>query len=375
MMRERLSLALMSSQMSWGGGEQFLWSLGTGMSERGHHVLWIAPEESVLHARAKHADFHRFAIRRRPSPVNMLKLRRSIAEHGVQVLHLNDSHAITWGALSTIARCHLPRVAVKHNVFPIRSSAKYNWFVERLVCVSEAAKSICIEGGILERKLQVIPGGVTTRSIDRRDQNRRLKIQLELDTDRVLLVAVGSLIPCKGYLSLLHAVQNAIRSQPGIFLAICGEGDQRTELQKQIVRMGLEQHVRLMGFQDDIDGWIGGADLFVHSALSEGLSLVTIQAQMLGTPAVVTDVGGLSEVMRCPMTGQHLGWLCEANHPSQMAKTILQAIEDSSHSQNMVEMARRMALRRYSMDGMLTRYELSYLDLVSTFRNRVHQAA
>ncbi len=369
-MREQLSIALMSSQSSWGGGEQFLWSLGHGLIQRGHRILWVAPGDSDLMRRAREMGYDSMAMRRRPSPLSMYTFRKKLVEHQVQILHLNDSHAITWGSLSTIARCNLPRVAVKHTVFPIRSSAKYNWFVERFICVSEAAKAVCLAGGILERKLQVISGGVEPREFDRESVQHELKLELGIASNTKLLVAVGSLIPCKGYIPLLHSIQKLVRNQVDVFLVICGEGSMRRELEKQIERLELTKNVRLVGFREDVDRWIAGADLFVHAALSEGLSLVTIQAQMAGTPVVVTDVGGLAEVMRSPTSGEHLGWLVEPDHPVAMARAIQEALEQPDRSNSMAERAKRWALDRYSLDRMVSSYEASFLELVQQRRHR-----
>ncbi len=104
-----MNLALMSSQKNWGGGEQFLWTLGTELSSRGHHVLWIAPPTSKLFARLEESNSLRFAMSgRHPSPLAMLRFRNALAQYGIEVLHMNDSHAVTWGTVSTLTKTKNP---------------------------------------------------------------------------------------------------------------------------------------------------------------------------------------------------------------------------------------------------------------------------
>jgi glycosyltransferase involved in cell wall biosynthesis len=365
-----LRLALMSSQKSWGGGEQFLWNLGNGLIERGHEVLWIAPRASKLveRVRAGNGDIYPMSGRR-PTPLAMLRLRRRIADKKCQVLHLNDSHATTWGSLLTLGKNELVRVGVKHTVFPVRTPSKYNWFVDRLMCVSEAVRKTCIDGGILAQKLQVIYGGLEQPNMDRADQRYFVAEQLKISIDRPILVSVGSLIPCKGHSRLIDAIDRLRKTIPNICLAICGDGILRDSLLADIKRRGLKDNVRLVGFQHEPQRWIAGADLFVHPSQSEGLSLVAIQSQMIGTPVVAMDVGGLSEVMRS-RSGKPLGWLSHPNKPDEFVANIADALENTPLRRQRTQMAKIEAADRFSIDGMIDQYESSYYEMANGTRQR-----
>ncbi len=63
-----MRIALMSSQKDWGGGEQYLWSLGQGLIERGHDILWIIPPNSKLSEKIQHEGYNQFnLVGRKPS--------------------------------------------------------------------------------------------------------------------------------------------------------------------------------------------------------------------------------------------------------------------------------------------------------------------
>ncbi len=100
-------------------------------------------------------------------------------------------------------------------------------------------------------------------------------------------------------------------------MVVCGEGAMRNELEHMIRQHGLGRHVRLIGFQEDPNAWIAASDVFVHPTRSEGLSLVTIAAQMVSTPVVASEVGGLREV--CDVVKLHGHWdgyMAEQEHLS-----------------------------------------------------------
>ncbi len=80
--------------------------------------------------------------------MSLLNLRSVLRKRRIQILHANDSHAVLWGSVSAIARTSIKRVGMKHTVFPIRSAVKYNWFLDKLVCVSKAVRELCLESGI-----------------------------------------------------------------------------------------------------------------------------------------------------------------------------------------------------------------------------------
>ncbi len=361
-----MNLALMSSQKNWGGGEQFLWTLGTELVSRGHNVLWIAPPKSKLFAKLEESDSLRFAMSgRHPSPLAMLRLRNAIAQYGIEVLHMNDSHAVTWGTVSTLTKTKIHRVAVKHTNFPVRSSAKYNWFVDRIACVSNSVFETCLEGGILERKLRLINGSVPTLSLERHLQRTKLAEYLGVSPSKKLIVCVGSLIECKGYLQLIHSLQQLRQEHPDIVVALFGEGPERSRIEDQVQQSDLHQHVLLKGFQDFPEQWIVGADLFVHPASSEGLPLVAMHAQMAGTPIVASDVGGLRELLREPGTGAPLGWIVDPKDNQSLTQTLSEALRDANTSRIRAERGKQVARVRYSLQRMIVEYESLYRSLIS----------
>ena len=368
----KIKLALMSSQVIWGGGEQFLWSLGNGLIERGHSVLWVCDETSPLHERVKNAGLdHAGMSGRIPKPQSLLNLRKALTKHGTELIHANDSHSMIWGTLAMIGRMGIKRVGVKHTAFPIRSAVRYNWMLDQVVCVSEAVKQVCIAGGVAKRKTHVIHGGVEVPPMEHWLERFWACEQLGIKQDVPLFCAVGSLSPCKGYDRLIEAAHHLRWHLPDFRIVICGEGKSRSDLESLIQKYSLHSHVKLLGFQSKPERWICAADAFIHPSLSEGLSLVTIQSQMIGTPVIATEVGGLAEVLRMPHTGESLGWPIRGNDPATLADLMKHSIERSFERDAMVRLAKKSASTRFSLRGMVDGFETLYSQMLSKVGSRV----
>jgi glycosyltransferase involved in cell wall biosynthesis len=106
--------------------------------------------------------------------------------------------------------------------------------------------------------------------------------------DAPLVVACGRLKTVKGFSTLLDALA-LVRQFIPAHLWIVGEGEQRPFLEKKIERLGLQDCVRLVGFQQNPFKYMAAADLFVLSSLFEGFGNVIVEAMACGVPVVATD--------------------------------------------------------------------------------------
>jgi glycosyltransferase involved in cell wall biosynthesis len=210
--------------------------------------------------------------------------------------------------------------------------------------------------------------------MDRRAERMRACEILRIGLETPLICAVGSLIPCKGYDTLIAAADELRRRIGDFRLVVCGEGAMRPQLQKMIDERKLNQQVMLLGFCEDPTAWIASADVFVHPTRSEGLSLVSIAAQMVGTPIVASEVGGLREVLRCQYTSRPLGWIYATESPFDLAELLDNALHDVERRRQFINDARQSAMRHFTLDqmvnGFLQLYRNSAADSASTKRHR-----
>ena len=111
------------------------------------------------------------------------------------------------------------------------------------------------------------------------------------------LVAVGRLAEQTGFDRLIEACAMLKKDGRDFHLRILGEGPERTRLEEQIRRDGLEDCVELMGQQSNPYPYIKGAGVLVCSSRYEGLSTAVTEALILGKPVVTTPCTGMEELL------------------------------------------------------------------------------
>ncbi len=117
------------------------------------------------------------------------------------------------------------------------------------------------------------------------------------------MIAVGTLIPRKGYDILLRATGRLAAQGVKFELSIVGEGPQRAELQALAAQLGLTSRVKFLGDQADAPAMMAASHLLVHAARSEGLSNVILEAMAEGLPVVATRVSAAAEIIEDGVTG------------------------------------------------------------------------
>ena len=253
---------------------------------------------------------------------------------------MNDTHAVMLAGLASfgLGLARPIRLAYKHTVFPLRSKYKYQKLADRLVCVSEAAQQVVIDGGMPPGDTEVIYGGVEapTQPTMSAPERARLRSRLGIAEGQPMLLAVGSLLDCKGHADLIDAVADSPELTRGQLL-IAGEGPERARLESRIADRGVSDRVRLLGHRSDVEDLMHAADLLVHPSHAEGLSLVLIQAQMLKKPIVATAVGGAAEVLDAAQNRAGR-WITPPGSPTELKRALERAmtvIRDAAESESL----------------------------------------
>jgi glycosyltransferase involved in cell wall biosynthesis len=136
-----------------------------------------------------------------------------------------------------------------------------------------------------------------TSPLERSPQEQRLPKQ------GFTLLYVGRQEPVKNHEMLLHAFRGAVAAVPDLQLWMVGDGSERSRLEELAAQLEIQQRVKFWGQRLDVAPFFVSADVFIMSSVSEGLPMSLLQAFSVGLPAIVTDVGGMGEVVRLADAG------------------------------------------------------------------------
>ncbi len=179
------------------------------------------------------------------------------------------------------------------------------------------------------------------------------------------LLFVGRLAEIKDLPTLVRAAALAISRVPSLQLWIVGHGIMRDRLEALTHELGITDHVTFWGERLDIAHFFSAADVYTMSSVSEGLPMSLLQAMSVGLPALVTDVGGMAEVVR----NANCGLYTPVGDPTAMAEAIVQLASDHDRRASFARNAAAAYKDRFTLEQMDSNYMSLYRAPRST-RNR-----
>ncbi len=331
-----MKLLHLNLQRSWGGGENQTLLLLKGLAGRGlqNHVL--LREGGILEERLR-AEAPQIVIHHvRPALWTAWGLKRDVralqARHSFDVIHSHTGRDMRglFGAKGVL------RVAHRRVPDPVSRPARglYN----RLDLILTVSREI-------ERRLRAqgisAPGIRAVHSVVQMDHDPPADLGLE-GTPR--LCYMGRLLEHKGLPVLVEAFRRFRERHGKAVLYIVGEGPQENRLRELAREQG--EAIRFPGFQDNPVDWIHSCDALVLPSLDEGLGTVSLQAQALGRPVVVSNAGGLPETLEPGVTGL----LARPGDPQSLCDSLLELFADDERRRAMGEAGIRRIREHFSLE-------------------------
>lgn len=310
-----------------GGAERVTAGYLSALQERGHEVYWFANHfpEAAFEETIEGIP----VVRGGGKGSSILAARRWYRRQRPFDLVIDQHHGIPWYApWWSGTRC----VAYIHEVLGPIWDVFYNWpwsvagkWQERRTIwlyrrvpfwtASSSTKAILDEIGV--RRVQLIPYGVHTAAIP------------ELDPKPVeqplRLVMVSRLAPNKRVDHGIRALRCLLDRGVQATLTIVGAGDMEPALRALTTELGLARQVRFAGPLPEAakDAALREAHLLLHASLREGWGLNVIEANAMGTPAVVYPVAGLVEATVDDQTGR----VAHSESPDALADAVQRCVD------------------------------------------------
>jgi glycosyltransferase involved in cell wall biosynthesis len=202
--------------------------------------------------------------------------------------------------------------------------------------------------GLPEDKLVMIPNGVDV-GVYAKTQNEDLssfRNKFALPEEKIVLF-VGRLMYEKGVHVLVNVVPKVLEKANAKFI-IVGNGYMKEQLSNIVRNMGLAHKVLFTGFVDDetLRKLQKCADVSVVPSLFEPFGIVALEAMAAKSPVVVSDTGGLSEIVEHDVTGVK----AYANSPDSLAWGITKVLTDETYANRVRANAFKKVQEKYNWD-------------------------
>jgi len=249
--------------------------------------------------------------------------------------------------------------------FPAWQNRIHTWLVNspaatHLVAVSQQVKQQSLEDGIQAHKITVIHNGINLPPDEPIDSSA-VRAVLGINDNQPFILAVGRVTRQKGFTYLLQAMPQIISRFPNAVAMIAGDGPLREELEQEALALGVAEHVRFLGFRQDVPHLLAAADLFAMPSVFEGFPMVLLEAMVMGKAVVASRVQGVDEIL---ISGEN-GLIIPPLDPPALAQAIIQLLENPSHAAAMGTTARQTVLDGFTLDVMCRKYEALILDALA----------
>ena len=315
-------------------------------------------------------EVHRIDSYRNPSPdfpswiylmnINMQKeAARLVRENGnIDIIHAHDwlvanagiglKHVFRKPLLVTMHSTEMGRRETLHNAAEKMIHETEGWLnfeAWRVVCCSyymvSHVKSIF---GLPNDKIDMIPNGVDIDTYDSIEDNLSdFRAKFALPEEKIILY-VGRLVYEKGIHVLINAVPKVLSKANAKFI-IVGSGYMKEQLLTIVRGMGLEHKVLFQGFMDEksLLRLQKCADVSVVPSLFEPFGIVALEAMAAKSPVVVSDTGGMSEIVEHDVTGVKV----YPDNPDSLAWGINRILLDDGYQRRIKENAYRVVQDKY----------------------------
>jgi glycosyltransferase involved in cell wall biosynthesis len=235
-----------------------------------------------------------------------------------------------------------------------------NLAVRTVVNSAIVADKLVARGVLRRSRVAVVPNALQARSSeDESGSPAELRAELEVPDKSFLWLAAGRLDVPKDYPGLVRAFRIVVDAHPTAQLRIAGEGISRREVTDLLVRLGLAENVRLLGFRKDVPALFRAADGFVLSSAWEGLPNALMEAMAEGKPIVTTRVGGVLELVEDGVTGI----IVPPRDPIALADGMLRVTRMTAGERTtMGDRGRSQMQDSFGLEGIASRWETLFRD-------------
>ena len=364
--RPRTLLFVNSWSTAHGGSSTSLIDVVTNLDPSRYSPIVMCPRDGELPARLRKArvpvvvcgihrptrdELHRFVL-------EVPQHWRWLRSQAVALVHGNTSASRRSIVQAAIA-ARIPYVQHVRNLVTDPANAYGYRAAARIICNSDATAEVFRQHPPFRDKTITVYNAVDLSRYDGETQTRRG--ELGFGAARPVVGFVGQIVPRKGVTNFVAAMAHVVRQVPDAMGVIVGcappdETAYEAECRTMSRTLGLDQHLRFVGYRRDVPAYMRTFDVFALPTRAEPFGKVVIEAMAAGCPVVATRVGGIPEII----TSDDLGTLIAPDDPAALATAITQYLTDADRRRRVGARGAASVRARFGMAAMLDQLQSLY---------------
>lgn len=304
---------------------------------------------------------------------NMLSKATEIInkEGGFDVIHAHD-WLVTYAAKSLKNAYDIPIVATIHATEAGRNSGIHDetqryindteWLLtyeatEVIVNSNYMKNEIQRLFGLPFDKINVIPNGINLSNFTGIERDYDFRRQYAMDNEKIILY-VGRLVYEKGVQHLIAAMPKILSNYNDAKLIIAGRGGMMDELRAEASNLGLNDKIYFTGYLNSkqVQKMYKCADVAVFPSTYEPFGIVALEAMLAGVPTVVSDVGGLDEIVTHGVDGMK----SYAGNANSIADSVTALLYDHQLATNVSKKAKQKVKDQFNWEKIAQDIHFTY---------------
>lgn len=338
-------------------------ALCAGLIEAGHtvEILEEGPGDQPSRLQDIGLPVTPVTLRSRIDRAGSATIRRQLAATPVDIIHAFSNRALSNALLAsrgTPAKIVAYRGTIGHlsRWDPACRLAHLNSRVDRIVCVSDAVRHYMQSLRVPPDRLKTIYKG---HDMSWYASNTASLEAFGIPPSALVVGFTGNIRPVKGVDVLLQAA-DMLTPEEDIHFLLVGDVRER-KLKKRLRTKSIPPRVHFTGFRSDAAALSGACDLFVMPSLArEGLPRAVIEAMAQRVPPIVTDVGGMPELVK----HDECGLIVPPRDPSALAGAIRSLANNRSKLTALGERAKERIEQHFNINQMLSKTLAMYQELL-----------
>ena len=199
--------------------------------------------------------------------------------------------------------------------------------------------------GLPFEKINVVANGVNLNKFTGMDRDYSFRRRYAMDNEKIILF-MGRLVNEKGVQHLIAAMPKILAGYHDAKLVIAGKGGMLDELRAEANALGLGDKVYFAGYLcgKDVEKMYKAADISVFPSTYEPFGIVALEGMLAERPIVVSDAGGLGEIVEHRETGMK----SYCGNPNSIADSILELLYNPELYANIVKKAKAKVKNNYN---------------------------
>ncbi|TVR17160.1 MAG: N-acetyl-alpha-D-glucosaminyl L-malate synthase BshA [Balneolaceae bacterium] len=363
---------------TFGGSGVVATELAKGLANRGHnlHIISYA-QPARLDSFRTDITYHEVDLSTYPLfeyppyDLALANMMVNLIQHAkLEVLHVHYAipHATSAYLAKQILSTKAPKVPVittlhGTDITLIGSDPTYKQVVDfsinqsdGVTAVSEYLKNETYRLFDIKKEIKVIPNFIDLERF-KKSKKEHFKKAICPDGEKII-THVSNFRKVKRVTDVVAAFDQVLKNGVKAKLLMVGDGPERAKAEKKCRELGMCDHVRFLGKQEQVEEVLSVSDLFMIPSGSETFGLAALEAMSCSVPVVSSNIGGLPEVNIHGETG----YLCELGNIECLGRCATEILTDEKLHAKMAASARKRA-ETFELDKIVTIYEEYYKEI------------